>query len=102
MWDLQVSLHFTCKIWQKSVYLISALCVTDGHTHTHIRAHTHRRINCITLVLCDKLIDTNITRPQVPIYRIPHHNRFKALFPGPPGLAGARRETSGLHGARED
>jgi len=42
MWDLQVSLHFTCKIWQKSVYLISALCVTDGHTHTHTSTHTQK------------------------------------------------------------
>jgi len=32
----------------------------------------------------------------------PHHNHFMALFPGLPGWAGARRETSGLHGARED
>jgi len=31
-----------------------------------------------------------------------HHNRFTALFPGLPGWAGARRETSGLYGARED
>jgi len=30
------------------------------------------------------------------------HNRFKAVFPRPPGSAGARRETSGLCGARED
>jgi len=32
----------------------------------------------------------------------PHHNHFTALFPGLPGWAGARRETSGLYGARED
>jgi len=31
-----------------------------------------------------------------------HHNRFTALFLVLPGWAGARRETSGLYGARED
>ena len=28
----------------------------------------------------------------VHVYTTPHHNRFTALFPGPPGWAGARRE----------
>jgi len=31
-----------------------------------------------------------------------YYNHFMALFPGPPGWAGARRETSGLYGSRED
>jgi len=31
-----------------------------------------------------------------------YHNRFTALFLGPPGWAGARWETSGLYGAREN
>jgi len=31
----------------------------------------------------------------------PHHNRFTAIFPGPPGRAGARRELLD-YGARED
>jgi len=37
----------------------------------------------------------NHTRPSVVVVVLlqpPHHNRFTALFPGPPGWAGARRE----------
>jgi len=30
------------------------------------------------------------------------HNHFTALFPGPPGWAGARRELLDFYGARED
>jgi len=32
----------------------------------------------------------------------PHHNRFTALFPGPPWWAGARRELLDFYGTSED
>ena len=35
----------------------------------------------------------------LPEYLLHHHNRFTALFPGPPGC---KNRTSGLYGARED
>jgi len=62
-------------------------------------------LQVLVLALC--LIDwlmTNLLCCKSKLQRceLAHHNHFTALFPGPPGWAGARRELTGLYGAMED
>jgi len=88
----------TCRLAYMKRHICQTGCVHHTLHHTHPSASSHTRQGSCESAVNDrimfktmfffKIIGTQLTT-ALPHH---HHNRFTALFPGPPRGAGARRE----------
>ena len=85
----------------REAYCVSVFQVIDQHCIFHITPVIVVNIHCTTTLptLTDHhhMAHTCNVAASLPEYLLHHHNRFTALFPGPPGWAGGRRELLDLH-----
>jgi len=83
-------------LWQSPTWETTVLCSPNMSRPT--------KFNAQTVIIC-RIISSLLQQETITEYtvyssssdlcgrsKLPHHNRFTALFPGPPGWAGARRE----------